>query len=57
MRGGALSSYSDCARAVGAQADPRLVVKMIIDGEWSTVAWLKATKTHQVKIEGWRKTR
>jgi hypothetical protein len=52
-----LSSYSDYAWAVEAQGTPRLVVDMIIDGEWSTIAWPEGIKTNQVKIEVLRKNR
>lgn len=52
-----LSSYSDYGWSVEAQGTPRLVVDMIIDGEWSTIAWTEGIKTNQVKIEVLRKTR
>ncbi len=52
-----LSTYSDYAWAVELQGAPRLVVDMIIDGEWSTIAWPEGVKTSQVKIEVLRKTR
>lgn len=52
-----LSSYSDYGWSVEAQGTPRLVVDMIIDGEWSTIAWPEGVKTNTVKIEVLRKTR
>lgn len=52
-----LSTYSDYGWALEAQGTPRLVVDMIIDGEWSTMAWPEGMKTNKVKIEVLRKTR
>lgn len=52
-----LSTYSDYAWAIQNDAGQRFVVDMVIEGEWSTVAFPEGLKTKQLIVEVLRKVR
>jgi hypothetical protein len=52
-----LSSYSDYSWALQVDQGERLVVDMIIDGEWSTIAWPDGLKGKRIQVEVLRKHR
>lgn len=52
-----LSTYSDYGWAIQNDAGQRFVVDMIIEGEWSTVAFPEGLKTKRLIVEVLRKVR
>jgi hypothetical protein len=52
-----LSTYSDYGWAIQSDSGQRFVVDMVIDGEWSTVAFPEGLKTKQLIVEVLRKVR
>ncbi len=52
-----LSTYSDYAWAIQSDSGQRFVVDMVIEGEWSTVAFPEGLKTKQLVVEVLRKMR
>jgi len=52
-----LSTYSDYAWAIQSDSGQRFVVDMVIDGEWSTVAFPEGLKTKRLIVEVLRKVR
>jgi hypothetical protein len=52
-----LSTYSDYALGIQSDSGQRFVVDMVIDGEWSTVAFPEGLKTKQLIVEVLRKVR
>jgi hypothetical protein len=52
-----LSTYSDYSWAIQSDSGQRFVVDMVIEGEWSSVAFPEGLKTKQLIVEVLRKVR